>query len=401
MLPWLGRGLNPRAGLDGTPPLPFPFAGGVVGYLGYALAAELGGRPATPSPWPDAALLACSRWLAFDHEERAVYAVTNANDPAVGLAWLDSLPATLAAVPPAPPVRHPTQHDPLTFQLARGRDGYLADIAACLHEIRRGETYEVCLTNQLVGPPLTRPLDAYRVLRAHNPAPFGVFLRLPELAVLSCSPELFLQVDASGGVLTKPIKGTRPRGATPHEDEQQRQGLAHSEKDRAENLMIVDLLRNDLGRVCEVGSVAVPSLMQVESFATVHQLVSTVSGQLRPGCGAVACLRSAFPGGSMTGAPKLRTLEIIAALEPGPRGVYSGCLGWLSSDGAAELAMTIRTAVTDATRTSIGVGGAIVALSDPEAELEEILLKGRALVSGLALATTGRADAWNISSSPP
>jgi para-aminobenzoate synthetase len=403
VLAWLERELGPRNASASTSaaPLPFPFHGGYVGYLGYGVGTELGAPEQHETSWPDAVLLGCSRFLAFDHEERAIYIVTEADDPRDAEPWLAEIAARLASLPPAPPPEPEPGSDPITFRLARSREGYLADIATCLAEIRRGETYEVCLTNELVGPPLARPLDAYRMLRSHNPAPFGAYLRLRERAVLSCSPELFLQVEPSGRVLTKPIKGTRPRGTTPAEDERLREALAGSEKDRAENLMIVDLLRNDLGRVCETGSVEVPALMRVESFATVHQLVSTVTGRLPPECSAVACLRAAFPGGSMTGAPKLRTMEIIHALEHRARGVYSGCLGFFSRDGAAKLAMTIRTVVADADATRIGVGGAIVTLSEPQAELEEILLKAHALASGVSLAKTGRADAWNISSEPP
>jgi para-aminobenzoate synthetase len=401
VLAWLERELGPRNASDTAAALPFPFHGGYVGYLGYAVGTELGAPEQPATSWPDAVLLGCSRFLAFDHQTRAVYAVAEVDDPRDTAPWLAEIAARLTSLPPAPPPEPEPGSGPITFRLARSREGYLADIATCLTEIRRGETYEVCLTNELVGPPLARPLDAYRMLRSHNPAPFGAYLRLGERAVLSCSPELFLQVEPSGRVLTKPIKGTRPRGTTPEEDERLRDALAGSEKDRAENLMIVDLLRNDLGRVCETGSVEVPALMRVESFATVHQLVSTVTGRLPPERSAVACLCAAFPGGSMTGAPKLRTMEIIHALEHRARGVYSGCLGFFSRDGAAKLAMTIRTVVADAEATRIGVGGAIVTLSEPQAELEEILLKARALASGVSLAKTGRADAWNISSEPP
>ncbi len=396
---WLERELQPAA--HEGPELPFPYRGGPVGYFGYGLKGECGGSFPAPTSWPDAALLCCSRYLAFDHEARAVHAVAQDDDPARAEAWLDAVAAALAELRPAPPVRREQLAGPLEFRLVRAREGYLDDIDRCLREIGRGETYEVCLTNQLIGPPLAHPLDAYRELRARNPAPYGAYLRLGEHAVLSCSPELFLRIDPAGHVVSKPIKGTRRRGATAPEDRRLREELARSEKDRAENLMIVDLLRNDLGRVCEIGSVEAPALMRVESFATVHQLVSTVTGRLRPDHSAVACLRAAFPGGSMTGAPKLRTMEIIDALEPRPRGVYSGSIGYLSADGAAELAITIRTAVTSPEETSIGVGGAIVALSDPEAELEELLLKGEALMSALALAQTGRADAWKISSGSP
>lgn len=402
---WLEREVPPRPShrstLPAPFPLPFPLQGGPVGYFGYSLKGECGGSFQAPTSWPDAALLVCGRYLAFDHEKRAVYAVAEDEDEARAHAWFETLASTLAELPPAPAVEHELRDGPVSFRLARPPEHYLRDIDTCLAEIRRGETYEVCLTNQLVGPPLARPLDAYRIVRARNPAPYGAFLRMGERAVLSCSPELFLRVDASGGVVTKPIKGTRRRGATATEDDQLRRQLANSEKDRAENLMIVDLLRNDLGRVCEVGSIEVPALMHVESFATVHQLVSTVTGRLRPEHSSVSCLQAAFPGGSMTGAPKLRTMEIIDALEAQPRGVYSGCIGYLSSDGAAELAITIRTAVTTPTETSIGVGGAIVALSEPQAELDEVLLKGEALMSGIAVAQTGRADAWKISSGSP
>lgn len=387
LLPWLERQLSLRA--EHAPTLPFPLCGGFVGWFGYGLLGAPDGRARVPSPEPDAALMSCRSTLAFDHRERSVYAVIEEEDPALARRSLDEQCARLEDLPPAPPVGSEGATGPVEFRLTRSRARYLDDIEECLRRIRQGETYEVCLTNQLVGPPVSRPLDAYRILRARNPAPFGAYLRMGELAVLSCSPELFLRVDPRGEVVTKPIKGTLRRGASPAEDERLRQQLASSEKDRAENLMIVDLLRNDLGRVCEIGSVEVPELMTVESFATVHQLVSTVRGRLRPEHGAVACLQAAFPGGSMTGAPKLRTMEILDELEPRPRGVYSGCLGYLSADGAAQLAMTIRTAVVSPQQTSIGVGGAIVALSCPQDELDEVLLKGQAMMSGIAAAKTG------------
>jgi para-aminobenzoate synthetase len=220
------------------------------------------------------------------------------------------------------------------------------------------------------------PWSAYRLLRRDNPAPFGALLRFGSLSVLGCSPERFIRVDSDRWVESKPIKGTRPRGASAPEDERLRLDLSRNPKDRAENLMIVDLVRNDLGICAEVGSVHVEKLFDVETYATVHQLVSTVRARLRPDRSAVDCVRSSFPGGSMTGAPKLRTMSIIDDLEDGPRGVYSGALGYFSLSGAADFSIVIRTLVVEPDRISFGVGGAIIALSDPGAEFEEIAVKG-------------------------
>jgi para-aminobenzoate synthetase len=267
------------------------------------------------------------------------------------------------------------------------RGAYLDRIADCLEEIRDGESYEVCLTNAVTAPIAIDPPRTFSWLRRRSPVPYGALLEFPDAAILSASPERFLTVGRDRIVESKPIKGTRPRGATPADDEALHADLATNVKDRAENLMIVDLIRNDLNRVCEIGTVHVPKLFDVETYAPVHQLVSTIRGTVRPDASAVDCVRETFPGGSMTGAPKLRTMQIIDRLEDGPRGFYSGALGWFGLSGAADLSIVIRTLTATKGRVSFGVGGAIVALSDAEEEFEETVVKSRAMVTAL-LATT-------------
>jgi para-aminobenzoate synthetase len=238
------------------------------------------------------------------------------------------------------------------------------------------------------------------VLRRINPAPYAAYFRFPQARILGASPERFLKLDGAGRLECRPIKGTRRRGATPAEDALLAADLAAHPKDRSENLMIVDLVRNDFGKVCALGSVEVPASMQVEAHPSVFQLVSTVTGRLRPECAPLDAVRACFPGGSMTGAPKKRTMELLEALEKRPRGVFSGALGWIGGNGALDLGMAIRTLVhTDAGDGGvfrIGCGGAILAESDPEAEFEETLLKARAPLRAVELAATGRSRGWTL-----
>jgi para-aminobenzoate synthetase len=304
--------------------------------------------------------------------------------------WFDRVETGLQNLPTPPACDRLYPADGrLRFRLTRPYATYLADIERCFHEINEGESYEICLTNQLHTDPIEKPLDLYRVLRRTNPAPYAAYLRCGEFSILSSSPEQFLQVDRSGWVTTKPIKGTVARHPNAGIDEDARQALGRNEKDSSENLMIVDVLRNDLGRVCEVGSIHVPKLMAVESYETVHHLVSTVRGLLKPDKTVVDCVRAAFPGGSMTGAPKIRTMDIIDRLETEARGVYSGSIGFIGLGGGADLSVVIRTAICTPETTAIGIGGAIVALSDAQAEFQELVLKSLALINAMVYAQFG------------
>jgi para-aminobenzoate synthetase len=383
---WLERDLAVHE-LD-TPDLPFEFSLGWVGYLGYELKAECDGARAHRSPDPDAVLIFADRALAFDQHTGEIYLLALDVPGAAG--WLAETADRLRALAGRTPAPAAPPRGARDLELRHARDDYLKLIDNCLEAISSGESYEICLTNLVsVGGPVD-PWPAYRCLRARSPAPFGALLRLGELSVLSTSPERFLSVSAAGLVESRPIKGTRPRGATPAEDARLRRDLATSEKDRAENLMIVDLVRNDLGRIAEVGSVRVERIFEVETYATVHQLVSTIRARLLPGVSPVACVRAAFPGGSMTGAPKIRTMELIDELEGGARGVYSGAIGYFSLSGAVDLSIVIRTLVVRDGSASFGVGGAIVADSDPVAEFEETAVKATPMLDLLGAPFPGR-----------
>lgn len=380
-----------RRALPAVPGLPTAFNLGYVGYLGYELKAETGGSAEHRSPWPDAALIFADRAVLFDHVEGACYLLCLGPEVPCGevTTWLDTTSARLASLPSAstPETRLEMVTPPAQVELRHDKDAYLKRIVQCLREIDDGESYEVCLTNTATVPAPIDPLRTYRYLRQISPVPYGALLSLGSLTVLSASPERFVTIDAQRMVESGPIKGTRPRGATPEADQWLREDLARHEKDRAENVMIVDLVRNDLNTVCEVGSVHVPKLFEVETYAQVHQMVSTIRGRLRPEASPVDCVRAAFPGGSVTGAPKIRTMEIIDGLEDGPRGVYSGALGWFALSGAVDLSIVIRTIVADADHVTFGIGGAIVASSDPEEEFEETLVKSSAMVSAIAAST--------------
>jgi len=370
-----------------------PFLGGLVGFLGYDLGATLERLPAIAPADQDLPLLrlALHDWVV-------------AWDRRTGFAWLggralDGDARRLARrlddvhdrlTPPARPAVHPahTVHtEPpvtLSFRSGLGRAQYEAGVQTVRDHIALGDIYQANLTRRLEAPFKDDPWELYRRLRTGDPSLFSAYLDLGvgplsgrPRALLSASPEPFLSVDADGVVKSDPIKGTRPRGRTREEDRSLARELLDSAKDRAENVMIVDVLRNDLGRVCRPGSVRVPRLCRLERTATVQHLVSTVTGVLADDNDAFDLLAASFPGGSITGAPKIRAMEILEGLEPVRRGPYTGALGWIGPDGAMQTSILIRTFVADGRRLTLHVGGGITYRSDPAAEWDETVAKAR------------------------
>ncbi len=391
------RRILPRPPASPAPQDAPPFVGGAVGYLGHELAAETEAmrfHGADTLGLPDVALLLVDRVLAFDHARRRLVAVGLgfANDAVAASARAEAAALALAE-------RVAAGGGACGGMRGSGRRGraparvlgassadaaeHAKHVETAKERIAAGDVYQVCLTHRLEAPFEGDSWELYTRLRAVNPAPFAAWLELPELSLVGSSPERFLRVDAGRRVETRPMKGTRPRGRTAALDARLRADLVASGKDRAENVMIVDLARNDLGRVCETGSVAVPELCAIESYASVHQLVSTVTGTLRSDRDAVDLLRAAFPPGSMTGAPKRAALRILDGLEPVRRGPYSGALGYLDARGGADLCVVIRTLLLRNDRAYLQVGGGVVADSEPAAEWLEALDKARALLDAL------------------
>lgn len=360
---------------------------GWFGYVGYeANHSDFGPQAQAQAPAAGEALkmFFAERIVVIERGRSQLVALAPHNDCETQevIEWCDATMAQIQAASPVGPF------DPCVVGRLRVRESrrkYLHSIAEIQELISQGSTYEVCLTTQLEAP-IDGDFDgpaAYRRLTEIAPAPMRSLLVLGDTHVVSSSPERFLKM-SQGVVSSEPIKGTRARCQDEKKDADMRQDLATNKKDRAENLMIVDLVRNDLAHVCEYGSVRVDELCQVKTFSRAHQLVSTISGTVRESATPVDVIRAAFPGGSMTGAPKYRTMEIIAKLEGHPRGVYSGAVGFISVDGSMDLAMTIRTAVVQGQRLSYGVGGAIIALSSADAEWDEIVTKSAPLLSLVA-----------------
>jgi anthranilate synthase component 1 len=358
---------------------------GLVGWLGYELRALTTGATVTrPSRYPDAAFLRVDRAIAIDGATGQAELLALGSSWSGELAiWRDTVAALAGASAPVP--HDPNPAAPAIASWHETDAEYLANIEACQRAIREGEAYQLCLTSEAEVPGRFDPFEVYLRLRASSPTHHGGLIRIGGVSLLSASPERFLDIDPDGLVRTRPIKGTRPRASDPGQDAALAAELLASEKERAENLMIVDLMRNDLARVCELGTVAVTELLQVESYAQVHQLVSTVTGRLAAGRTAVDAVEACFPAGSMTGAPKRRATEVLDALERRPRGLYAGCFGYFGRDGRVDLAMTIRSIVLDDRGATVGAGGGITALSVPADELAEAKLKAAALLAALGV----------------
>ena len=377
--------------MEHDPVLP-PFQTGAAGYLGYDLCHHLERLPAPETDdlrFPDMVLGLYDTVAAFDLVERRAWVMSSglpeiSPEPRMHRrrARLDRLAGLVAR---APELAAPSVVAAGPIASGFDRAGYEAMVQRVVDYILAGDIFQANVSQRFAAglPDGLSPFDLYRRLRAKNPAPFAAFMDFGDTVIASASPERFLQLDA-GKVETRPIKGTRRRQADPAADAAAAAGLLASSKDRAENVMIVDLLRNDLSRVCREHSVLTPEICALHSFATVHHLVSTVTGELRQGADAVDLLRATFPGGSITGAPKIRAIEIIAELEPTRRGPYCGALAWLGFDGAMDSAITIRTFAIKGDVVTFQAGGGIVADSDPAAEYEESLDKARALIAALA-----------------
>jgi para-aminobenzoate synthetase component 1 len=394
-----------RNALDAVPGRP-PFQGGAAGYLAYDLCHHLERLPSPPFDdldLPEMCLGFYDWTIAWDHlGERAWLFSTGLPEEGGrrgerARARAGMVRGRLAAPSPPPPSPGPSAARapagaPIHAVSAMpdvsstfSRAGYLRAVQRTREYILAGDIFQANLSQRLEAAVDDHPFRLYTRLRRRNPAPFAAYFDLGQAAVVSASPERFLRLSGEC-VETRPIKGTSPRGWTPRHDSALGEALSESEKDRAENVMIVDLLRNDLSKVCRDHTVEVPELCEIERYATVHHLVSTVVGRLRPGLGVVDLLRATWPGGSITGAPKVRAMEIIAELEPTRRSVYTGSVGYFSFGGAADTNIAIRTFIVKGRRGYFQVGGGIVADSDPEREYEETLDKARGMVAALETA---------------
>ena len=409
------RALLPPEHLAPVPGLP-PFQGGIAGYIGYDWGAVLERLPRNRYDdlgIPDVMLGLYDWVIAWDHRIGTAWLISTglpesgnsregqarkrmelvrerlggrrtSNVLSPGIAVSEEVAGSPAPAPQTFPVAGVEGGSEIGLRSSFTHQGYLSAVNRVREYILAGDIFQANISQRFQAPLREDPYELYCRLRRRNPSPFAAYLGFGELAVLSASPERFLLLQEENRLVeTRPIKGTRPRGLGPMHDAALGRALAESEKDRAENVMIVDLLRNDLSRVCRPGTVRVPELFAIEHHPTVHHLVSTVLGELEPDADAVDLLRATFPGGSITGAPKVRAMEIIAELEPTQRGVYCGSIGYLSATGAMDTSIVIRTYLALRGQVYFQAGGGIVADSDPELEYRETLDKARGLIETL------------------
>lgn len=350
--------------------VPFEFRPGLVGYIDYE---------------GNYQFLKIDRALVLDHDNQQIHFIGDFENQEKFDYWKSAalLRIGVSGGEQAMYKRRTSSLVASTSKVLHSDDHYLSLIRLAQKRIELGDVYQICLTNQIQLNVSGDALHTFLLLREVNPAPFSSFIRVNGLELISCSPEQFLHVNADSAVSSKPIKGTRPRGKTVHDDQRLAKELLNDSKERAENLMIVDLMRNDFAKVSEADSVTVPSLYQIESYATVHQLVSTVQAKLAQDKDIIDLIDSVFPGGSMTGAPKIRAMQIIRELEGAERGVYSGAIGYITKGSVVDFGMVIRTIEVSGDQARIGVGGGITIDSQPELELKETKIKAAALLKVL------------------
>jgi anthranilate synthase component 1 len=374
------RAAHQTLALDSTQVEGLPL--GILLVLPYELAYETLSLPSDTEDTPALPIaLVVKQVVRVEHDTGLVsaYGVGSRTDTD----WLSFVERTQQALTAGGGVPKPVVAQGLELSWRDDTTRYREIIRLAREAIRQGDAYQLCVTTQLSVAGNYDPIALHRLLRTINPTHHQALMRLGDTSIVSASPETFIDLSPDRTLTTRPIKGTRPRGATPERDQELAEELVASEKERAENLMIVDLMRNDLSRVCEVGSVCVPELLRVETYASVHQLVSTVQGTLRDGLDVIDVIGATFPAGSMTGAPKRRAVQLLAGWESGPRGFYSGAYGVWRADGSCTLAMTIRSAVVGSQGLTLGTGGGITALSDPDLEIAEVGVKALPFLKAL------------------
>lgn len=381
---WLESQLEVARMCDVSEATSSDFTLGWVGWFGYELAQLTTGVTLPASPLPDAAWLHIDWAIEFDHAHSQCFLLSLSHENRAHELRDDVLDKLQAVTAEVAKLSHQSL-DSAHASWRHSPEKYRELVRQCLSKIHAGDAYQLCLTNSAHIEGNFDPVGTYCALRRANPSHHGGLLKFGEYALLSSSPEVFLRISAQRHLTTKPIKGTRPRGSSVKLDNELAAELVSSEKERAENLMIVDLMRNDVGKVAKLGTVRVDSLLAVESYHSVHQLVSTVSADLASDVSVIDAIAACFPAGSMTGAPKISAISLLSDFEQGPRGMYSGAFGYIGLNGAVDLAMVIRSIVLSPEGAWVGTGGGITSGSDPQAELEETFIKVAPLLKVLGV----------------